>query len=355
MSRLLGIITVFALGLTLSFLFSKTANQTISDYIVRYQCQVGNEKSCHQFGQRSAKSNRTRYMGAKALAVNCQRNNFVQSCLPAAQTWEFLDRLDYARDAYEYGCGRSDTESCFAFYMFLTRNADYVSDARQTMEYVCNGGRGDHSACVFTTIVLEEEGRIDDALRVVKAMCDTSPSAPECWSTAEFMRARGDVRSSANYYYMACKLGEARACQSYSDIYALDSQMVTQSATGYTDPNSFQGWVRQAMIDIEKFGNLVEKNPTNSAVPSLEIYQQKWKFYGQNVALMQPNNPELVRAKNMFQQSLHDFDMITQLMIRGLKAGSQPTNQKHLRVALRDAFTRGAEVEKVLARFPASR
>lgn len=352
MSRYLGIVLALGTGLLFLFLFSKTANHRMSDMIVKLRCQPGSEKSCHSMGVRSVRSNKTRYLGAKALATNCNNNGAVASCLPAAQAWEVLEELDAARDSYEVGCYNSDSQACFEYYMFLTRNSDYVADARSTMESVCAAGHGDHSACVFTTIVFEEEGRIADALNVVKAMCDLSPSAPECWSTAEFFRASGDILNSARYYYMACKMGEARACQAYSDVYAMDLKAIAQ---GSTNSPSFQNWVKQALVDIEKFNALVEKNPNTGALSSLEAYLQKWKYYGQSVALVQPQNAELARAKTLFQQSMHDFDLVTQLIIRSVRGGTQLTSQKYLRIALDDAFSKGAEVEKVLARYPASR
>lgn len=341
MIRFLGASISLAAIVTLMYLYWPSAHRKISDSVVQMACRPGSEKTCHDLGKKLIYSPRTIYTGAVALNMNCNRG-VVASCEPAAQAWEALARPDLSRLAYERGCGLGDGDSCFSYYMFLTRHAEYVPDARPAMESACNYGQGDHSACVFMTIVYEEEGRVLDALRVMKTMCDQRPAATECWSAGELLRQKGDFTASAKYFLQACKLGESRGCDSYTQVAALGDPRQSRLPT----------WVAQALQDVRRFGQLMKQEPNQRALKQYEQYLARWKYYRQHSAAIPSGTQELSRAKILFQQTLQDVDLVTQLMIRGARGGGAKANKNHIRNVAAEALSKTNEVEKVIKRYP---
>lgn len=343
MLRLLGLL-FSAIGLlALGYLYVPSAHRKISDVVVRAVCQPGHEKLCNTMGRKAIYSPRTIYTGATALTANCMRGVAV-SCEPAAQAWEALMRPDLSRQTYEKGCSLGDGDSCFSYYMFLTRNPDYVPDARNVMEIACDGGQGDHSACIFTTIVFEEEGRVDDALRVMKTMCDRNPGATECWSAGELSRQKGQLAASANYFMQACRLGESRGCDSYTQV----------SAQLQVENTRLPVWLKMAVQDARRFEQLLKQSPNRRSIGLYQQYLARWKFYRQNSGALPAANQELSRAKTLFEQSMQQFDLVTQLLIRGAAAGSNKNNRGQIKSVADEALSKSYEVEKVMKRYPSA-
>lgn len=343
----------------MAFLFVPRAQMQGGKWVSSLLCGVGSTERCAELSRVAAPYSHLQIFSATTAGVACEYGNAKQ-CVSAGERWEGLEQLDHAAISFDRGCGMNNADACMGYYVFLTRQPDYLTFARQTMERTCASGGGDRSSCAFMTIVYEQEGKNREALAIVRSFCDRTGSGPECSTAAELSRTFGDFPAAEKYDAMACVAGESGSCSNSRPSPMLSQSAETrvaahaERAQGKRLDPAMEALARSAVQEFRNFArdfskkvNSRDKLANQRRMASLQSYQRKWKHYYERSQKLRLSKSNQNNTQKALVDSLRQMENLTLSAIKSLrsKASDHP---RRLKVAADRASSRKLQIERML-------